>query len=238
VIVRRITLSSRLLSEALWSRLFEHAAARYLDRAEAFFATLGKLDELRSVAQYNTGSISTSAQWALFCLAYYWRPALVAEVDTFIGKSAFALALGSDAAGQHTEIHTCDMSNRFDLPTKITKCSLVQYPGSPSTQMLSEMLEDGYRAKVDLFHFDGRIQKEDLVLLSGLGTKDAIIVLDDFEGMEKGVANLFALRSAPEFKDHLCVYPPSEALLQRFGFTDHATCALVVPRSVIDFSPQ
>ena len=236
--MRRFTLSSRLLSEALWSRILEHAAPRHLDRGAAVFAALGRLDELREKAQYNTGSISTAAQWALFSLAYYWRPALMAEVGTFIGKSTFALGLGCDAAGQHAEIHTCDMSNRFDLPTAITKCSVVQYPGSPSTQMLSEMAEDGYGARVDLFHFDGRIQKDDLPLLAALAAPDAVVVLDDFEGVEKGVANLFALRSMPAFKDHLCVYPPSEPLLRRFGFTDHATCALVVPRPVVEFSAQ
>jgi hypothetical protein len=236
--LRRITLSSRLLSEAVWSRLFEAAAPRQRDRAAAVFAELGKLDELRDKAQYNTGSISTAAQWALFALAYSWRPSLVAEVGTFIGKSTFALALGCDAAAHHAEIHTCDMSNRFDLPTSITKCSVVQYPGSPSTQMLSEMTEDGFGGRVDLFHFDGRIQKEDLPLLSALRAPEAVILLDDFEGMEKGVANLFMLRTAKEFKDHVCVYPPSEPLLRRFGLDDHATCALVAPRAVFEFTAQ
>lgn len=235
---RTIPVSTRLLSEAVWSRLFEHAAPRRLDRGAAVDNALGGLDTLRVQAQYNTGSIGTAAQWALYALAYLWRPDVVAEIGTFIGKSTLALALGAEAAGVNAEVHTCDVSNQFDLPADLTRCALVQYPGTPSTQMLAEMIEDGFAGRVDLFHFDGRLQNEDLGHVAALASKDAIVVLDDFEGVEKGVANLFKLRSAQLFKEHLCVYPPSETLLRRLGFWDHATCALMVPRSHVEFTAQ
>jgi len=196
------------------------------------------LEALREKAQYNTGSISTAAQWGLFALSHLWRPEVVAEVGTFIGKSTIAMATGAEAAGVLAEVHTCDMSNRFDLPAGLTQCPIVQYPGSPSTQMLREMVEDGYSGRVNLFHFDGRLQKEDFPLVSSLSAPDGIVVLDDFEGVEKGVANLLNLRSSKIFADHVCVYPPSESLLRRFGFWDHATSALLVPRSVMDFTAQ
>lgn len=236
--MRHINLSSRLLSDAVWSRIFEHAAARRLDRGAAVDAALGGLDRLRSQAQYNTGSIGTAAQWALYSLAHLWRPAVIAEVGTFIGKSAFAMAMGAEAAGVEAEVHTCDMSNRFDLPQGLTKCLMVQYQGTPSTQMLTEMVEDGFAGRVDLFHFDGRLQKEDLGPVTALASPEAIVVLDDFEGAEKGVANLFALRATPMFRDHVCVYPPGETLLRRLGFWDHATCALLVSRQAIQLTAQ
>lgn len=235
--MRTINLSTKVLSEALWRRVFENAAARHLELAGRFFATLGGLDPLREKAQYKTGSISTATQWALFSLAYLWQPEVVAEVGTYIGKSAIAMALGVDAAGATAEIHTCDMSNRFDLPT-LSRSKVIQYPGSPSTQMLSEMAEDGYERRVQLFHIDGRLSKEDIALMVRLAAEDAIVALDDFEGMEKGVANLFNLRAAGAFAGHTAFYPPGDGLLRELGFWDGGSTGLLVPKDLIRFTAQ
>lgn len=236
--MRSISLSARLLSDAVWLRVFETSAARYREEGARVLTVLGNLDSLRPKADYNTGSIPTSGQWALYALCYLWQPTVIAEVGTFIGKSTVAMGLGGEAGGQLPEIHTCDMSNRFDLPGGLTRSRLVQYPGSSSTQMLGEMVEDGLAGKVDLFHFDGRLMREDLALVVALAAPDALLVLDDFEGIEKGVANLFNLRSQVAFKDHLCIYPPSKDLLRGLGFWDQATCALLLPRKGIEFSAQ
>lgn len=235
--MRTIDLSTRLLSEAVWGRIFEHSAARYRDEGRGLFDALGGLDALRVKAQYNTGSIGTAAQWALYALANLWSPAVVAEVGTFIGKSAVSIARGCDAAGIESAIHTCDMSNTFELPV-LSRSRVIQYPGSASTQMLSEMVEDGLVGKVDLFHIDGRLSKEDVGLMLQLASPDAIVALDDFEGIEKGVANLFNLRAAGAFSGHCTIYPPSETLLRRFGFWDHALAALLVPRNLLRFTAQ
>lgn len=235
--MRSINLSAHVLSDAMWSRVFEHSAPRHLDSSTELFRTLGALDALREKAQYKTGSISTAAQWALFSLAYQWQPQLVLEVGTYIGKSAVAMALGADAARIDCEIHTCDASNTFDLPTCST-ARIVQYPGSPSTQMLTEMVEDGFAGKVQLMHIDGRLGKEDIALMSKLAAPDAIIALDDFEGIEKGVANLFNLRAAKAFSDHFAFYPPSENLLRQLGFWDRCTTSVLVSRDLIRFTAQ
>lgn len=235
--VRTIDLSTRLLSEAIWGRVFEHSASRYLDFGPDLFRTLGRLDVLREKAQYKTGSIGTAAQWSLYALSYLWRPEVVVEIGTYIGKSTIAMALGADAASVKAEIHTCDMSNAFDLPT-LSKSSVVQYPSTSSTQMLNELVEDGYKARVQLFHIDGRLTKEDISLMADLASPDAMIVLDDFEGAEKGVANLFNIRAAQVFKGHLTVYPPSESRLNRLGFWDAGSSGLLVPGNLLRFTPQ
>lgn len=235
--MRSINLSTHVLSDVMWSRVFENSASRRLESGAEFFRTLGSLDALRDKAQYKTGSISTAAQWALYSLAYLWQPQLVLEVGTYIGKSTIALALGADASRIDCEIHTCDASNTFDLP-KCSKARVVQYPGSPSTQMLTEMVEDGFAGKVELMHIDGRIGKDDIALMARLAAPDAIIALDDFEGIEKGVANLFNLRAAKVFAEHFAFNPPSERLLQQWGIHDRCTTCLLVPRELIRFTAQ
>lgn len=235
--MRSINLSTHVLSDAMWSRVFEFSAPRYLDSSVELFRTLGALDLLRDKAQYKTGSISTAAQWALYSLAYQWQPQCVLEVGTYIGKSTIAMALGSDAARVDCEIHTCDASNTFDLPI-CSKTRVIQYPGSPSTQMLTEMIEDGLAGKVHLMHIDGRLGKEDIGLMSQLAAPDAIIALDDFEGIEKGVANLLNLRAAKAFSDHFAFCPPSEPLLRQLGFKDRCTTSVLVPRDLIRFTAQ
>lgn len=235
--MRSLDISTRLLSELLWTRIIEHSAARHLDGGPALFAALGQLDRLRAQAQYNTGSISTAAQWTLYSLCYLWRPAVVAEIGTFIGKSTIAMARGMDAAGSVGEVHTCDMSNSFVLPT-LSETRVIQYPGTSSTQMLTELVEDGYAGRVELFHVDGRLQPDDIGLMTQLAAPDAIVALDDFEGMEKGVANLFNLRKSGAFSKHLTVYPPDERVLRQCGFWDRGSTGLLVPQSQIRFTAQ
>lgn len=235
--MRSINLSSFVISEAMWFRIFEHAMPRWMDSSGPLFKALGSLDVLREKAQYQTGSISTASQWALYSLAYYWRPAVVAEVGTFIGKSTIAMALGADAGRMGCEVHTCDMSNNIDLPVS-AQARVVQYPGSGSTQMFGEMVEDGYAGRVQLMHIDGRLTREDIVLMAQLAAPDALIALDDFEGTEKGVANLFNIRAAKALGTHMLFYPPGEALLQRLGLHDRSTTAVLVPRDSVQFTAQ
>lgn len=235
--MRTIKLSAHVLSDPFWYRVFEHAAPRRLDQGDDLFRDLGGLDGLSEKAQYKTGSISTSTQWVLFALAYQWRPEVVAEVGTYIGKSTIAIARGADAAGVASEVHTCDASNRMELPV-LSKSRIVQYPGSSSTQMLTEMIEDGYAGRVQLMHIDGRLGKDDIAPMAQLCAPDAIVALDDFTGIEKGVANLFNLRAAKAFANYVAFYPPGDQMMRRLGFHDRCTTALLAPRELIQLTAQ
>lgn len=235
--MRTIDLSARLLSESVWTRVLEHAAPRQLFQSQDFFGRTARLDELRKLADYDTGSIGSSTQWSLFALSYLWKPRLVIEVGTFIGKSTVSIALGAAAAGVRSEIHTCDASNSFDLPT-LGEADIVQYPATQATQMFNELAQSGRAGQCQLVHLDGRLQQADCETLASLVADDAIIALDDFEGIEKGVANMIKLRSTSAFEGHLRVYPPSPALLARFGLTDSCTMALMLPRAALRLTAQ
>jgi predicted O-methyltransferase YrrM len=235
--MKPFTLSYRNLSDALWTRLLEQSAPMLRAHGDEFFAHMGVLEDLRRKAQHNTGSISVATQWMLFSLANFIAPEVIAEVGTFIGKSAVALAKGMDSAGVAGEVHSCDASNHFELP-RLSKTAITTYPGSGSTQMFSEMLEDGYAGRVDLVHLDGRLMKDDLPLLPQLCSPRAVIVLDDFEGVEKGVLNMLALRNSERFARYLLVYPPERWLLERFGLSDISTTAMLFPGDSLIFAPQ
>ena len=65
------------------------------------------------------------------------------------------------------------------------------------------MVDAGY--KPDMLFIDGRLAAEDLRLLAALDPRSTIYVLDDFEGIEKGVENCIALRRA--FPDLILIRP-------------------------------
>jgi hypothetical protein len=90
----------------------------------------------------------------------------------------------------------------------------------------------------DFVFLDGRLTNEDLPLLDPLTTSDTIFGIDDFEGMEKGVANLFALARMAKFKRHFLLYPPSDALLTEYGLSSYSLMAMLVPVSVFEFARQ
>lgn len=234
---RSFNLSSRLLGEAVWTRMFEDAAHLLETCRHELVRRTNELESLRSLAQYNTGSIGVSAQLALFVLAHHWRPAKVLEVGTFIGKSTLSIALGAAAAGARCEIHTCDASNRFDLPA-FAEAKVVQYQGTGSTQMLSDVLADDGQGAFQLVHVDGRLQAGDYELLSRLLSQDAIFALDDFEGGEKGVANLMNIRASGLFAKHLLLYPPNDAVRARYKLVDVCTTALMVPIDCLHLTAQ
>lgn len=233
-----LDISTRLLSEAVWKRVLESSAHRLREKSQPFFQLLGSLEALRAQAAYNTGSISTAAAWTLYSLAHYFRPRRLLEVGTFIGKSTLALASGADDAGSGTDLHTCDMSNVLELP-RATRCEVRQYPGQSSTAMFTQLAANHRtEAPFELLYLDGRLTSEDLPLLNRICSPDLIVALDDFEGIEKGVANLITVRNAQFLTSHMLVYPCSESVLHSFGFADHSTVALLIPQACLRFTAQ
>jgi predicted O-methyltransferase YrrM len=192
-------------------------------------------EKYRKSANYNTGSISYSSSIVISLLTYYFQPKIIAEVGTFIGRSTFSLAIGSEQIqNNQIEIHTCDLSNEITLNLPCSS-PIKQYPKMSSTQMFSELIKQ--KIKPDLYFLDGRLAPQDLDLLVKMNAENSLIILDDFEGTEKGVMN--ALFLTQTFNNNfLLSYPPQPKFLNKFGLKDYSTIAVLIPMNKINFVNQ
>jgi hypothetical protein len=79
--------------------------------------------------------------------------------------------------------------------------------------------------KVDLIYLDGRLSQDDFEPLTKIAHEKTVFVLDDFEGIEKGVNNAMML----EGPGRLLIYPRT--------FTKAKT-AISLPLSLVQIVPQ
>lgn len=223
-------------SEVFWRIIFANGSPIIEGAKSRLAAEHLNFEVLRSKADYNTGSISMSAAVCLVLLCNYFRPTLIAEVGTFIGRSTFSLMLGGRMSGYSgPTIHTCDMSNCIDLSSFEFRDQVVQYQKKSSSEMFTQLRSRSLSP--EMYVIDGRLQKDDLPLLKKLRAESAIIVLDDFEGYEKGVVN--ADRLLETFKDNfLLAYPISSSHLALHNLNDFSTVAVLIPRSKLRFVNQ
>jgi len=224
------SISSQLFSEAFWRGVF--AESDFFQPLKGAFATESlNLESLRNQAEYNTGSISAFSAWGLFLLCHYFKVQRALEVGRFIGRSTMSIAKAMNLSGGG-EIHTCDASNDIDIvqhpPTRI-----IQYKKQTSTQMLSAV-----SGAFDFAFIDSRLSEIDIARMAELLTDDAIIALDDFEGTEKGVANLFNLRSHPRFQQLFLVPPPGLEMAKKLGFSSRSLTAVLLPPALIALTNQ
>jgi len=205
----------RQISGLFWDVMDEHSPPSFdLPHADHF-------DQLRQSADYNTGSLTRDDMADLISIASYFKPKILAEVGTFIGRSTYALAVGS---GSDALIYTCDASNDIPLPDMPTdSATVIRNPRSSSVEMFNRMLADGYANRIDLFFIDGRLTEADLILINKLSHERTVLVLDDFEGIEKGVDNAMLLGN----QSHLLIYPRTE------GKT-----ALLIPVALLQLTAQ
>jgi len=205
----------RQISGLFWDVMDEHSPPSFdLPHADHF-------DRLRTSADYNTGSLNEWDMVDLITICSYFKPRILAEVGTFIGRSTYALAVGS---GSDALIYTCDASNDIPLPELPSRSATVlRNPRSSSVEMFNRMLADGYANRVDLFFIDGRLTEADLILINKLSHERTVLVLDDFEGIEKGVDNAMLLGN----QSHLLIYPRTE------GKT-----ALLIPVALLQLTAQ
>jgi predicted O-methyltransferase YrrM len=207
-----IRINRATLSELVWSKL------PYIHRQLGY--QFAELERLRSQADYNTGSISDTDAIDLQHIVSHFQPTVVAEVGTFIGRSTAAMALAMPKGGV---IHTCDASNAIALPELNPDVQVVQYPRKGSTEMFESLISA--KVKVDLFYIDGRLSPKDTQLVWELVHDKTVIVLDDFEGVEKGVANAMLLLQ--QFPNHALVYP-----------RDIGKTAMMLPSGLLQFTAQ
>ena len=205
----------RQISGLFWDVMDEHSPPTFdLPHAEHF-------DRLRTSADYNTGSLNEWDMVDLISICSYFRPKVLAEVGTFIGRSTYALAVGS---GSDALIYTCDASNDIPLPQLPARsATVIRNPRASSVEMFNKMLAEGLAQQVDLFFIDGRLTEADLILINKLSHGQTVLVLDDFEGIEKGVDNAMLLGN----QNHLLIYPRTE------GKT-----ALLVPVKLLQLTAQ
>lgn len=231
--MKRIVIPASSASEAVWTILYNTLRRVPPSRRAEINATLQGLQELRAGAAFNTGSISMSAAWGLYAIANLFSPSTVIEIGTFIGRSTLALAYGMIDAGTGGVIHTCDSENDIVLP-KVAGCEIRQHPRMHSTEMLRGLAGAG--GGVDLLHVDGRLSAEDCALLAGQAKPHTVVVLDDFEGVEKGTVNAIRLLDAKIPAEARLILPPSKSLLQSHGFNGASTTALLLPADALGFN--
>ena len=227
----KFNLSVKYFSQTFWATVLQNST-HLNDSKINLIRSLTQLDELRSKADFNTGSIPAASAWCLYSLVRYFKISSALEIGTFIGKSTISIALAMDHEDQHGVIHTCDGSNAIKIPYD-GKCRITQYMKKTSTEMLQSM-----QGTYSFAHFDGRIQRDDLSYLKELLLPDSIIALDDFEGMEKGVCNLMLMREHGLFPNHFLVYPCQSSLSQELGFSDLSTTAVLLPKTLINYTNQ
>lgn len=225
--MRSLNLSVRLYGRAVWTHLFE-AVAFEAAHKDSFLAKLHSLEALRDRADYDTGSISTASAWSLFATTRNFQPELILEVGTFIGKSTIAMGLGADTGKRPCTIHTCDFSNDIKLPA-LCKSTIVQYAKKSSTAMIAEMHAQNLAGMVDFIHVDGRFSDQDLQPLAAMCTPLAVFAFDDFEGIEKGVANYSKLFESGLFPNRILIPPCPQDVARDFGFFDISRTALWIP---------
>ena len=192
------------------------------------------VDRFPSIA----GSISLESGMFLWLLAKYFSPERICEIGTYIGRSTLAMAFGSAKTVQN--IYTCDgtydcmkftdMDVSFANENKVNAIKKIEYFGKTmSTVMLQRLDEDNISP--DMVFVDGRIGVDDCNILTKICSEDCVFLLDDFDGVEKGVLNTVMLRGI--FKNHILLEPP---LLEDRGRL--LNLAVLLPAKILTLARQ
>lgn len=206
-----IQIGRKRLSEIVWGIIDEKVGDFPFEIIEKI---VEEQQSLRFKAEYNTGSLPYDDAIELYKVVNFFKPAVVAEVGTFIGVSTRVMNLASNGM---VVIYTCDVSNDINLDTP----NIHQYPKTASPDMFKALAEKDW--KVDLVYLDGRLSQQDVEPLSKIIHDDTVFVLDDFEGVEKGVVNALMIESGLR----VLIYP-----------RDGRKTAISLPMSLLRVVPQ
>lgn len=187
-----IQIGRRRLSEVVWDIIGEEDGEEETSICEI----VDEQQHLRLMADYKTGSVPVEDAIDLFLIVKYFQPKVIAEVGTFIGVSTRVM---SEAAQELSAIYTCDVSNNITVHEGNLLIS--QFPKTPSHEMFKFLAEKN--VKVDLVYLDGRLGQDDIEPLSKIIHDKTVFVMDDFEGVEKGVINAMMI----EAPNRMLIYP-------------------------------
>lgn len=207
-----LQIGRKRFSEIVWGIIDEKVEDYPYERLERILLAQ---HPLRAKAAYKTGSVPYDDAVELYKVTNFFAPKVIVEVGTFIGVSTRTMREAAPSA----TIYTCDHSNDIDVCPEDSQ--LFQYPNTPSSTMFADLAAKGVKA--DLIYLDGRLTPQDFEPLGKIITENTVFVLDDFEGVEKGVANAMILENA----GRLLVYPRA----------DRKT-AVLIPLILLQFVPQ
>jgi predicted O-methyltransferase YrrM len=206
-----IQIGRKRFSDIVWSIIDEKVGDYPFGKIEKI---VDQQQELRSQADYNTGSVPFEDAVELYKIVKFFQPNVIAEVGTFIGVSTLTMNLAMERL---VDIYTCDHSNNINLDVP----NIFQYPMRASQEMFADMAEKGVKA--NLIYLDGRMTPQDFEPLGKIVKDTTVFVMDDFEGVEKGVANAMMLENA----GRLLIYP-----------REGRKTAISIPVTLLQFVPQ
>ena len=179
-----VQIGRKRLSEIVWGIIDEKVGDFPYERIEKI---IEEQQPLREQADYKTGSVPYDDAVELYKVVKFFQPKVIAEVGTFIGVSTRTMAEAAPGA----MIYTCDVSNNITVSSDDILTS--QFPKTPSHEMFGFLADKA--VKVDLIYLDGRLSQQDVEPLNKIVHDRTIFVMDDFEGVEKGVVNAMMLES-------------------------------------------
>lgn len=207
-----IQIGRKRFSEIVWNIIDEKVSDYPYETIERI---VEQQQELRSQAEYNTGSVPYDDAVELYKIVKFFQPKIIAEVGTFIGVSTITMY---ESCKGEVDIYTCDFSNDIKLGMPF---NVFQYPKKGSHEMFTDMAEKGVKA--DLIYLDGRLGQDDFQPLPKIVHEKTVFVLDDFEGVEKGVTNALMLESS----GRVLVYP-----------REGRRTAISIPLTLLQIVPQ
>lgn len=234
-----LRLNPSSLSNALGRQLLtDHAYLRHLFEKNLIPLIAHRYLD-KSLQRINSGSITVGSALSLFLLAHKSNPVNIAEVGTYIGTSSAAIAYGATLTGNDISFVTCDMNPCTQNPfLELDTSSQISFQvfNSSSSEMFREIAEE--KKRIDFLHLDGRLQPEDFDLLKVILKNNAIIVLDDCEGDEKGHINLHLLRSSGLIDQYAYVEPFNSELFRLWGIETRSTTGVLLPANSIFITRQ
>ena len=128
------------------------------------------------------------------------------------------------------------ISNYYLINKSLSK-KIEKFHKKSSTEMFRNFESD---QKIDLLHLDGRLQNEDYDLLKNNFTKKTILILDDFEGNEKGVVNLFTLlnHNVINRNTHCVIYPIENEVSKNYNLLERSSSAFILPIKLLKITNQ